>query len=467
MPAELDYFVNADGQRQAAFLAVGAGGWHGEGVVVPVDELLTVDDVLAKSGTGYTVETRELFTPIHDDVNGEKIVTGYKKVPGYRATVRTDRDAVLGCVGSRYTPLQNRDALKILQPLIDQGVAKIETAGALRNGRDVWYMTKWALPDTPGGDVLRELGVENYTLITNNHGGQRNVVLKPTPIRVVCANTLGAALGAGAGFQVPHTASVEATLVKAAQDMLANVIARFDKLGEQYKLLRATYLDEALFRELVLDVVAPRHLKFGKAETKREQTAIEKVEQKRELVTSLWTSGAGHVGDLSAWEAYNGAVEAIDHSDLWRTRGRLAALYDGQLAQTKQTVLNTLVAHATDVEMPAIDAVLDGDEEQQTRTGRQRIAGRFPFPPPRWSRYAHEKPPAGFHAGRCRCRVVLDAEIRSRRSRLVPCRHDRRERRRRADRDARDRARIRRAALARATEAEEGTGAAIAAGRTA
>ena len=59
----------------------------------------------------------------------------------------------------------------------------------------------------------------------------------------------------------------------------------------------------------------------------------------------LWTEGAGHRGDHSAWEALNGAVQSLDHDrELWRTRGlRTQALLSGSLATRKQRVLVSLV----------------------------------------------------------------------------------------------------------------------------
>jgi hypothetical protein len=76
---------------------------------------------------------------------------------------------------------------------------------------------------------------------------------------------------------------------------------------------------------------------------------VNRYERKANEITRLWTEGDGHIGDHSAWEALNGAVQALDHDrDLFPTRAgsyRTASLLDGILAQTKQRVTENLVTY--------------------------------------------------------------------------------------------------------------------------
>jgi phage/plasmid-like protein (TIGR03299 family) len=114
------------------------------------------------------------------------------------STVRQDTGAELGMVGRDYTPLQNLDALRIFQPLIDSGHCVIETAGALRGGADVWVAVAWNIEKF--GEQARALmlgdprGLLPYSVIRNNHNGRSNVVGMDVTICPVCANTLGFAL---------------------------------------------------------------------------------------------------------------------------------------------------------------------------------------------------------------------------------------------------------------------------------
>jgi hypothetical protein len=105
--------------------------------------------------------------------------------------VRTDRDEVLGIVSQRYQPLQNRDAFEVLEPLLDAGLATLETGGSLRRGRDAWMLVRFRV-DSP---VVRELFADEvipFGLISNSHAGQWRVVVQESPLRrSVIVNGLG------------------------------------------------------------------------------------------------------------------------------------------------------------------------------------------------------------------------------------------------------------------------------------
>src|SRR5690606_19317459 len=245
--------------------------------------------------------------------------------------------------------LQNRDAFGVLEPLLDAGLASLETGGALRGGRDVWMLVRFNI-DSP---VVREVFADEvipFGMISNNHAGQRQVVVQETPIRVVCANTLGAALrDRRRAVGVRHTASVEARTIEAARSLWASLIDRYDQIANQYRLLQRYHLDTALFRKLVLDVAAPVPDELDRAGlTPRQKVARQRVLARRDRLSHLWENGAGHCGDHSAWEAYNAVVESVDHDEeVWRVRGSHAeALLDERLVEIEDRVLGTLVTAA-------------------------------------------------------------------------------------------------------------------------
>ena len=179
---------------------------------------------------------------------------------------------------------------------------------------------------------------------------------KLTPIRVVCANTLAMAetqaTRGGRAITVRHTQGVESALVTAAEDLFQGIVSRYEIVAEQYRKLKAVALEEEQFRAMVLDVIAPRPQNDPKfnPDAKLAEMVVARAERKRGEVTRLWTGDIGHTGDGSAWEAYQGAVEALDHNtELWPTRAgswRTASLLDGALGKMKMDVLNGLVRHA-------------------------------------------------------------------------------------------------------------------------
>ena len=77
--------------------------------------------------------------------------------------------------------------------------------------REVWLLAKAPfeldLPDSP---------IDMYVLLTNTHDGTGAVTACATPVRVVCMNTLRAALrGAQATYKIRHTSGAEARLTEA------------------------------------------------------------------------------------------------------------------------------------------------------------------------------------------------------------------------------------------------------------
>lgn len=331
----------------AAMFSVDATPWHREGTIL--GEAPSLKEALELGGLDFNVDVRPLYLRTQTTPELPDVFT-YERAADAFATVRTDREEVLGVVSGRYQPLQNRDAFGVLEPLLDAGLATLETGGSLRGGRDVWILVRFNI-DSP---AVREVFAEEvipFGMISNNHAGKRKVVLQETPIRVVCANTLGSALrDRRRAVGVGHTASVEARTIEAARSLWASLIDRYDQVANQYRLLERHHLDTALFRKLVLDVAAPVPDELDRAGlTPRQEGARQRVLARRDRLSHLWENGAGHCGDHSAWEAYNAVVESVDHDEeVWRVRGpRAEALSDGRLSRVKGRVLTTLLTLAS------------------------------------------------------------------------------------------------------------------------
>jgi len=94
-----------------------------------------------------------------------------------------------------------------------------ETAGALGNGERLFITAK--LPDYIR--VGRNDCIEKYLFLTTSHDGTGSIQIAFTPVRIVCQNTLNAALRYQLnGIKIRHTASAT------------------DKLKEAYKMLGIT-----------------------------------------------------------------------------------------------------------------------------------------------------------------------------------------------------------------------------------
>jgi phage/plasmid-like protein (TIGR03299 family) len=360
MSHELSYTVTRDANgvetKAADMFSVRETPWHREGVVLP--SAPSLDEALKIANLDYTVEKRATSFATKDGSRADSAIAF--------VTVRADRDVELGSVGAQYTVVQNRDAFAAtLGPLIDAGVLTIETGGVLRNGADAWLLCKFDL--SKFGPIAQEIfgtEVAPYALVKVNHSGRRNNEIVLTFIRVVCANTLGFVEAEidgghetkqGKAIGVIHRPGAQAKMVEAAETLFADLVKRVELVATQYKMLKETTLTASQFRSLVIVPalgVHPSRRKGWNPEAVQAKSVVARYEKKGEELVRLWEQGDGHTGDKSAWEGYNGLVQAVDHdSDLFPTKGgvyRTAAMMHGYLREMKDRAVVELVKFATD-----------------------------------------------------------------------------------------------------------------------
>ena len=168
--------------------------WHGLGT--PVDESITPEEMVEKAGLNWAVATAPLK---YDVPMGFRVRT--REAPKQRALYRTDTGDLLDVVGHEWNPVQNTEVLEFFREYVEAGDATLETAGSLDDGRMVWALAKLRASFTLDGDDR----VEGYVLLANPHQYRKALTVKVTNIRVVCWNTITAALrGAGREVRLSH-----------------------------------------------------------------------------------------------------------------------------------------------------------------------------------------------------------------------------------------------------------------------
>jgi phage/plasmid-like protein (TIGR03299 family) len=205
-----------------SFFSVKEKAWHGLGQIIT--GYPTSSEAIQFAGLNYAVEKRPLFT-VDSGYQNKDSETEYSEieVPGYYATVRADTDQFLGVVGKNYQVLQNEHAFSFFDAIVGgkDGIL-YETAGALgKAGERVFITAK--LPDYIR--VGRNDCIEKYLFLTTSHDRTESIQIAFTPIRIVCQNTLNAALRRHNHtncIRIKHTASAA------------------DKLKEAYKMLGIT-----------------------------------------------------------------------------------------------------------------------------------------------------------------------------------------------------------------------------------
>lgn len=192
--------------QKHAFFSVKEKPWHNLGQLV--SEYPTSSEAISHAGLDYEVIKSPLFTP---STEGSKI-----EIPNFFSTLRTDTQSVLGIVGKDYQIVQNKEAFSFFDSIVGGNGILYETAGALGNGERIFITAK--LPDyiRVGKDDL----IEKYLFLTTSHDGSGSITAAFTPIRIVCANTLNAALGNKTNtVRIRHTSNAKARLEQAHKVM--------------------------------------------------------------------------------------------------------------------------------------------------------------------------------------------------------------------------------------------------------
>ena len=222
--------------------------WHKLGKSVSSD--LGWTEMIKEAGLDWTVSLRKLFVRRPTDE------VSFQLVPDYFSVVRDSDSSVLGVVGKKYTPIQNRDSFRFLDTMA--GDLKYETAGALLGGRVVFALARLDQGDFAVDDHGDDQ-VQMYLLLANRHDGSGAFVTRLTTVRVVCMNTLTAALTEdGNQFRIFHTSQeakridMEAEtaaaflgLVQRKQDVLQQYM-RALTAGKGDDSMLSTFLDEML-----------------------------------------------------------------------------------------------------------------------------------------------------------------------------------------------------------------------------
>ena len=295
--------------------------WHGLGVVL--DEYpKSIDEALDKAGLGWKVTHGDVLVvkaPEWTDDFGTKHPAELIPAKGFKANLREDTGEVLGIVSDEYEVVDNRDAFRFLDALIGSEL-HFETAGSLWGGRRVWALARLPEYIELGGDQSA-----TYVYVANSHDGSMAVTAAVTPIRIVCANTLGAALrqaehGASAErtFRFRHTGNLQAKFAEARQvlGMTINYQKQFKALADGLALepISERTLERSVLRHLwVID----DETMGARARANRERTI--------ESVLSIFR-GRGIAGDTtgnspgSKWTAFNAIAEHLDYGRRYTAR---------------------------------------------------------------------------------------------------------------------------------------------------
>lgn len=238
-----------------SFFSVKEKAWHGLGQIV--DQYPNSKDAISHAGLDYQVEKAELTALVKNSSN--KQVSGSAPVPGYFATMRTDNNAVLGVVGKDYQIVQNRDAFTFFDSIVGNDGILYETAGALGKGERIFITAKLPGYIQVGSNDL----IEKYLFLTTSHDGSGSITAAFTPVRIVCANTLNAAMKNMTNVvKIRHTSNAVERLRTAHKVMgIANKFS--DEVGEIFNDWAKKPITDPQLKKLIEIAMAPNREVLG------------------------------------------------------------------------------------------------------------------------------------------------------------------------------------------------------------
>lgn len=306
--------------------------WHGLGV--PVSDDLTPDQILIAAGLDWEVEKLPLAA-----IRSE----GVLPVPSMHALVRKSDDLVLGVCGPEYTPFQNREVFTFFDKFVKGGKMKMETAGSLLEGKQVWALAninKGAFT-LPGKDAI-----EGYLLLSHPHIWGKAAIFKFTPIRVVCNNTLTYALShQGHAFHVPHIQAFDEEIMVNVEEALGISTEIMSEFKEKAEFLAKTKATDQDVDRYIATLYQPELIR----EAANDDVIFENFKRNAYLVRDAVQTSPGN--DLKSakgtwWGAFNGVTYCIDHEFGRERDAALNNAWFGQNAKKKQLALDTAIEFA-------------------------------------------------------------------------------------------------------------------------
>ena len=292
----------------------GRGAWHGLGTVL--ESPPTIAEAITAAGLDWQVEEKPIFFG-----DGQRM----KKVDSHKSLIRSTDQKVLGVVGSNYQPLQNSEAFSFFDFLLHDNDVSLEAAGSLREGKRVWVLAKI---NNLEKEVSKGDSVKPYLLLSNSHDGSLAVWIQFTPIRVVCANTLSAAMRSrkqeredNKALRIRHQGNMDNKMAIAKQS-INFAKQNFEESIEQYQLMANRSI-----KSFEIDSYLAKIFNKESPEQAQDMKAYEQI-------IANFEKGRGNKGS-TVWDAYNGVTEFLDYQRGKSDVSRLNSAWFGDSARLR------------------------------------------------------------------------------------------------------------------------------------
>lgn len=251
----------------ADFFSAKEKAWHGLGKIV--ENSLTSSQAIIEAGLDFTVEKEPIFVRYSEEVK-KKLAKKGGIIDKKFGTYRTDTGETFGVVGSVYEIIQNTQAFSFFDNIVGEKKAIFETAGALYNGKVIFITAK--LPSNiivANNDII-----DKYLLLTMSHDGTSSIKAMFTPVRVVCNNTLQAALSSKNYITIRHTTNAHEK-IRQAQQLMHISLKSSDSTEELYKAMTKIIMNDDKINQMIAESLDLKIDETGTLSTKGTNTVYE------------------------------------------------------------------------------------------------------------------------------------------------------------------------------------------------
>jgi len=279
---------------EAMTFQAGQPAWHKLGQ--NVEDAQTWEEAIKLAHLDWKV----VKAPLHTNWRN----SGQVDITSHVSISRSDTQQSLGVVGANYEIIQNDQAFAFVDALIGEHGAHYESAGGLGKGERVWCLARLPKNIVVGSsDILK-----NYALFATSHDGSLAVIAKLVNHRVVCHNTLTAALNEnGIQARIRHTRNARIRMEQAIR-LMSDATSQIETLEERFNLMAQTKLSRPALLSVLdsLFPIAPEASERSK--TRRENVVVEVLTRMKSNDNNAFPEQAG-----SAYALLNAITGYADH----------------------------------------------------------------------------------------------------------------------------------------------------------
>lgn len=227
------------GRAEMAY--AGSVPWHGLGQKVEADA--SIETWQKEAGLDWTIKRANVQYQ-----NGE-----LREFPENHVLYRSDTSAPLSVVSDSYKVVQPAELLEFYRDMVETAGFSIETVGSLKGGRRIWALAKTNFEN----EIVTGDNVKGYLLLATSCDGSLATTAQFTSVRVVCNNTMSAALNStDKKVKVRHSSVFDPSQVKSQLGLMAE--ATFTNFVDRMKNLSSRKVDQAMADRFIRSIISAK-----------------------------------------------------------------------------------------------------------------------------------------------------------------------------------------------------------------